>query len=111
MQVVVYGGAIREKPVDEAEARAFIASYADGPATTVGSCVCACLETGEYHEHVEENSAHIAPLPQASVDALIEEGQVFQCAGGASWHTAHGVRACQPPGRRALDARGCVQAS
>ena len=84
LQVVVFDGAIREKPTDEAEARAFIASYADSPATTVGSCVCACLETGEYHEHVEENRAHIAPLPEATVNTLIQEGQVFQCAGGAS---------------------------
>jgi septum formation protein len=79
----VHNGRIREKPASEEEARAFIASYADGPATTVGACVCVCLDTGISYEHVEVNKAHIDKLPDATIDQLIQEGNVFKCAGGA----------------------------
>jgi predicted house-cleaning NTP pyrophosphatase (Maf/HAM1 superfamily) len=83
VQVVVHKGRMREKPTSKAEAREFILSYADAPTTTVGACVCVCLDTGISYEHVEINKAHIGALPVATVDQLVEEGEVFKCAGGA----------------------------
>ena len=93
--MVVYNGVIREKPRDADEARAFIRSYADAPATTVGACVCACLDTGVQYETVEENKAHIGRLPDETVEQLIAEGDVFKCAGGGVPHMQHCN--CLPP--------------
>lgn len=80
----MFDGQIREKPRDADEARAFIRSYADAPATTVGACVCACLDTGVQYEDVDINQAHIEKLPDDTIEQLIAEGDVFKCAGGRS---------------------------
>ncbi|CAI0436175.1 unnamed protein product [Linum tenue] len=45
-QVVVYDGAIREKPSNEEEARQFMKDYSGGHAATVGSVVVTNLKTG-----------------------------------------------------------------
>lgn len=84
VKVVVHKGVIREKPTSEEQARAFIRSYADEPATTVGACVCVCLDTGVSYKDVEVNSAEICAIPEQSIDHLIKEGMVFNCAGGVS---------------------------
>jgi septum formation protein len=86
LQVVVHEGAIREKPSSVAEARRFIASYADSPGSTVGSCVCTCLDSGKRSELIEVNMVHMAPIPCDAVEQLIEEGTIFHCAGGAASH-------------------------
>jgi hypothetical protein len=84
VKVVIHKGVIREKPASEEQARAFIRSYADEPATTVGACVCVCLDTSVSYKDVEVNSAEISAIPERSIDALIKEGMVFNCAGGVS---------------------------
>jgi septum formation protein len=53
-QVVVWKGQILEKPENEAEARAFIAGYAESPPRTVGSCVISCTVTGKQWTAVDE---------------------------------------------------------
>ncbi|KAL4446279.1 hypothetical protein ABPG77_003086 [Micractinium sp. CCAP 211/92] len=81
-QVVLHEGHILEKPEDEAHARQFIAGYARGPASTVGSVVLTDLATGRSWEGVDIAEIHFSPIPQESVDKLIAEGEVFWCAGG-----------------------------
>ncbi|EFN52790.1 hypothetical protein CHLNCDRAFT_26436 [Chlorella variabilis] len=81
-QVVLHEGQILEKPADEAQARQFIAGYARAPASTVGSVVLTDLATGRSWEGVDVAEIHFEPIPAASVDALIAEGEVYWCAGG-----------------------------
>ena len=81
-QVVVCNGAILEKPEDEAEARRFIASYGEHPPSTVGSCVVTDAATGRQWHTVDEASVIFDPIPDATVAALLKEGEVFYCAGG-----------------------------
>ena len=80
--VVAMGGRILEKPESEAEARAFIASYPDDPPSTVGSCVVTDAASGEQWSNVDSARVHFGAIPAATVDALIAEGSVYQCAGG-----------------------------
>lgn len=78
----MHNGEIREKPESAEEARSFIRSYADAPASTVGAAVCTCLDTGTTVEDLDICTLHMDPVPEDVIDALIEEGGVFACAGG-----------------------------
>ena len=80
--VVAQGGAILEKPESSAQAREFIASYADEPPRTVGSCVVTDAASGQQWSAVDEACVYFRPIPPDTVDALVAEGSVFQCAGG-----------------------------
>lgn len=81
-QVVLCEGRVLEKPESEEEARRFIAAYARAPASTIGSTVVTDLATGASWEGLDETEIHFGPIPSASVDALVAEGEVFWCAGG-----------------------------
>lgn len=83
-QVVLHKGNILEKPEDEKEARAMIAGYAEAPASTVGSTVVTNLGTGQRVEHVDVATITFAEtgIPGDAVDFLVEEGEIFWCAGG-----------------------------
>ena len=79
-QVVVCNGAIREKPRDEAEARAFLQSY--GTAECVNAVVVTNTKTGERVSGVERCTVHFKPIPDDVVTVLIAQGDVMHCAGG-----------------------------
>jgi septum formation protein len=83
-QVVVHKGAILEKPESEAEARAMIRGYADAPAMTVGSTVVTDVRRGLREARVDVATIRFVEggLKEEDVSALIEEGEVFWCAGG-----------------------------
>jgi len=81
-QVVVHQGDVREKPESEAEARAFIASYGESPARTVGAIVVTDLDTGRRVASGDSSEVHFSPIPPEVVDFLISEGECFHCAGG-----------------------------
>lgn len=82
-QVVVHEGAIREKPESEAQARLFVRSYGDAPATTVGAVAVTDVLTGErFGPIVDRCSVFFNPIPDDVVDALIAEGTCLHCAGG-----------------------------
>jgi predicted house-cleaning NTP pyrophosphatase (Maf/HAM1 superfamily) len=38
---------------------------------------------GVVYEDVDINTIHFSAIPEQSIEALIEEGSVFHCAGGA----------------------------
>ena len=80
--VVADGGRILEKPEDEAEARAFIDSYGRDPPRTVGSLVVTDAASGQQWSAVDEACVHFSPIPDDVVDQLLEEGDVYYCAGG-----------------------------
>jgi septum formation protein len=82
-QVVVYDGAIREKPRDASEARRFITSYGEKPVSTVGAVAVTDLVTGErFGPLVDRSTVRFDPIPQDVVDFLIDEGTCLHCAGG-----------------------------
>ena len=82
-QVVVYDGAIREKPTDAAEARRFITSYGEKPVSTVGAVAVTDLVTGErFGPIVDRATVRFDPIPTHVVDFLIAEGTCLHCAGG-----------------------------
>lgn len=81
-QVVVYDGQICEKPNDETQARAFIKSYGKKPVSTVGSIAVTDLATGAVFSKNDTNTITFSNIPDATIDALIQEGTCLQCAGG-----------------------------
>lgn len=81
-QVVTHEGRILEKPEDEAEARRYIDGYGRSPAATVSSVLCTNLRTGQKHLLVDQVHITFKPIPKEVVDQLIQEGEIFWCAGG-----------------------------
>ena len=81
-QVVTCNGRILEKPLNEAEFREFIAGYAMHPCRTVGSAVLTNTDSGKRVEGTDTATIHLKPIPEDIVQKLIDEGEVFYCAGG-----------------------------
>ncbi|KAK4533796.1 hypothetical protein CCYA_CCYA19G4678 [Cyanidiococcus yangmingshanensis] len=81
-QVVVHEGRILEKPQDATEARRFISSYGSAPAVTVGSVIVTNVSTGKRYEALDRAEIYFHPIPESVIEKLIEEGDVFSCAGG-----------------------------
>ena len=69
-------------PPPPSQAREFIAGYARAPASTVGSVIVTNLADGRSCEGVDVTEVHFEPIPQAAVEALLAEGEVYWCAGG-----------------------------
>jgi septum formation protein len=81
-QVVVCNDVILEKPESAEQARAFINSYPLHSPRTVGSCIITDPVTSQQWCAIDEATVHFRPFPAETVDALIDEGEVFYCAGG-----------------------------
>ncbi len=80
-QVVLCDDKVLEKPADADEARAYIAMYAACPPTTVGSCVLTDTVTMQRFEAIDRATVYFSPIPDETVTALIDQGDVFYCAG------------------------------
>ncbi|KAG2494320.1 hypothetical protein HYH03_007673 [Edaphochlamys debaryana] len=81
-QVVVHEDRILEKPASVDEAHEYIEGYGRSPASTVGAVLATDLASGRSAEGVEVASIFFRPIPADSRQRLVEEGQVFYCAGG-----------------------------
>ncbi|KAL0350348.1 UNVERIFIED_CONTAM: 7-methyl-GTP pyrophosphatase [Sesamum radiatum] len=82
IEVVVYQGTIREKPSSEEEARQFIRDYSGGSAQVVGSVLVTNLVTGSRKGGWESAEVYFLDIPDEVIDSLIEEGIIFNVAGG-----------------------------
>ena len=80
-QVVVYQGALREKPVSVQQAREWIESYRYAPAQTNTAVVVTNVASGARTEGVDVARVYFEPLPPEAVDQLITEGGVMYAAG------------------------------
>ncbi|MFS7952141.1 putative nucleoside triphosphate pyrophosphatase Maf-like protein [Helianthus anomalus] len=80
-QVVVYEGAIREKPSGEEEARQFIKSYSGKHAATLSSVFVTNLKTGFTKGDYDKVEIHFDEIPDDVIDKLLEEGLVLRVAG------------------------------
>jgi MAF protein len=83
-QVVVWQGAIREKPAHAAEARAFLRGYAESPAETVTAVVVTHTATGLRQQGIDRATVWFRPIPEAVIDQVVARGEVFAHAGGFS---------------------------
>ena len=86
------------------QAKAFIASYSQHPAGTVGSTLCTDLESGQsfgavdqtwvsllhdirsHHFHGQHSSClmlqtYFSQIPEEVIQLMVEEGTVMKCAG------------------------------
>ncbi|XP_007017548.2 PREDICTED: maf-like protein DDB_G0281937 isoform X3 [Theobroma cacao] len=81
-QVVVYEGAVREKPANEKEAREYIKGYSSGHAATVGSVLVTNLKTGFRKGEWDRVEIYFHEIPDEVIEKLIEEGTVLHVAGG-----------------------------
>uniref|UniRef100_A0A6N2M2V3 Maf-like protein n=1 Tax=Salix viminalis TaxID=40686 RepID=A0A6N2M2V3_SALVM len=82
LKVVVYEGAIREKPAGKEEAREFIKGYSGGHAATVGSVLVTNLKTGFRKGEWDRVEIYFHEIPDEVIEKLIEEGIVLRVAGG-----------------------------
>ncbi|MBI4122210.1 MAG: Maf family protein [Parcubacteria group bacterium] len=81
-QVVAFRGEIREKPIDEAEARLFLTLTPDEPVQTVTSVVVTNTATGKRVEGLDVVSIYFSPIPKDVIDAYMKRGDCFTHAGG-----------------------------
>jgi septum formation protein len=80
-QVVTCCGAIREKPENEDEARAFLRSYREDPAVCVTSVYGYNTEADHGEILVDEAKVWFKGLTEDAIDRIIGEGIIFACAG------------------------------
>ncbi|TXG52217.1 hypothetical protein EZV62_021386 [Acer yangbiense] len=91
-QVVVYEGAIREKPSSKEEAWQFIKGYSGGHCATVGSVFVTNINTGfrkgesdrveDLMDIVRALQIYFHEIPDEVIEKLVEEGTVLYVAGG-----------------------------
>ena len=81
-QVVLFKGKIREKPIDENEAKKFLLSYAHAPAETLGAVVVVDTETGKRVSGFQTAKVYFKLLPSIVIDKHIESGAALKGAGG-----------------------------
>ena len=105
-QVVTHDGKILEKPIDREEAISFLRSYSSKHCATVGSIVLTDLRNGRRvqvikncltcylicrtnyffnchnpHQAVDTSTIYFKSIPEEVINSLIEQGDVFYCAG------------------------------
>ena len=81
-QVVSCGGNIYGKPRSPEEASKFLSSYAKYPATTVSALVVTNTFNNKQAFGVDVVNICFSPIPDAVIDGLIKDGEIFKCAGG-----------------------------
>lgn len=81
-QVVTHKGEILEKPASPEMARSYIRSYGQAPCATVGSIVLTHIASGVRVQGTDTATIFLREIPDSVIDGLIEEGEVFYCAGG-----------------------------
>jgi septum formation protein len=83
-QVVLYKGQVREKPVNEKEAREFLLSYKDTGPETLGAVVVVNTETGKRASGLQTSKICFKPFPIDIINEHINSGMALRGAGGFS---------------------------
>ena len=63
------------------QARQFISGYSEAAPSTVGSVLVQDLSNGGQYSATDSATVHFRPIPEATIEQLIQEGTVFYCAG------------------------------
>ena len=85
-QVVLYDNQIREKPIDENEAREFLQSYTNIHPETIGAIVVVNTENGKRACAIQVSKIHFKHLPEEIISGHIKSGLALSGAGGFSIH-------------------------
>jgi len=85
-QVVLFQNKIREKPINEKEARKFMESYADVHPETIGAIVAVNTETGKRASGLQRSKIYFKPLPENIIAEHIKSGMALHGAGGFCLH-------------------------
>ena len=81
-QVVVCNNQLREKPVNEEEARKFLKSYSDGfPALALSGVVAHNLANNQRFCLLDKVTAEFTEFPDEVVNHLIQKGEIFKASG------------------------------
>lgn len=83
-QVVVCNGEMREKPVNEAQAREYLHSYSKYPVEVVNGIVLINTKTGERSERLDISKIKFKLISEQIIDELIRQRNIFSQAGGLS---------------------------
>jgi septum formation protein len=81
-QVVAFNGVIREKPVDEAEARSFLRTAHEAPSECVTSVAVTDTATGKRVTGTDIAKVYFKPIPEDAIEAYIKTGDAMTQAGG-----------------------------
>lgn len=81
-QVVLHNNTILEKPESADEARSFLRTYADAPVQTIAAVVVTNTETDKRHEGIDIATTYFKSIPEETIEALIQKGDLFYCCGG-----------------------------
>ncbi|HEY5588359.1 MAG TPA: Maf family protein [Candidatus Paceibacterota bacterium] len=85
-QVVLYDNQIREKPVNENEAREFLQSYSNINPEMIGAIVVVNTENGKRAGAIQVSKIHFKPLPAEIITRHINSGLALSGSGGFSIH-------------------------
>jgi len=81
-QVVVCDGELREKPVDESEARKFLKSYSEGsPAIALSGVVAHNIANGKRECLLDKVTVKFTNIPDHVVNHLLKVGEIFLASG------------------------------
>ncbi len=81
-QVVLYKGELREKPVDQAEAKRFLQSYGDEPTVHINGVAVTNLSSGEQAVGSAVAKVYWRPVTNEVIDNYVASGKCFSHAGG-----------------------------
>lgn len=82
-QVIVHAGQVREKPLNEAQAKEHLLSYGVSglPAECVSGVVVASVSSGVRVQGTDRANQFFSKVPSTVADALIAKGDIMWCAG------------------------------
>eukprot|EP01031_Cornospumella_fuschlensis_P029420 gene29420-35511_t len=81
-QIVLFGREVREKPTDRDEALAFLRSYSDKSVCTVSAVTITHYPSRKQRSAIDIATVYWEPIPEATVQRVVDKGGVFSCAGG-----------------------------
>lgn len=89
-QVVYCHGEVFEKPISAKEVKKFIESYRKHPAQTITGVIVTNTQTKKREQAVDIVNIEFNHIPDEVIDHLVEEGEIFSCAGGFQIEDEHG---------------------
>lgn len=81
-QIVLFEGAMREKPDNEEEALVFLSSYSNKSVSTISAVVATHFPSGRQETDVSVATVHWQTISEKIVRKVVGKGEIFSSAGG-----------------------------
>ena len=81
-QIALYKNEIREKPIDQDEAKRFLHSYSNSSVSTVCAVMATHLPSMRQASNVSVSTISFGDISASEVDRIIGRGVVFTACGG-----------------------------